>query len=163
MEKRLDTLIEEARMSAGMFGIIYIDLDGFKSVNDQYGHHIGDLYLQSAASRMKHQLRPADMLARIGGDEFAVLVPAVQGRADVEEIAQRLDRCFDNPFTANRHVLKGSASVGIALFPEDATDKDTLLLKADHAMYVAKNARKAIQQVQCMPPGRELAQAQPEG
>jgi diguanylate cyclase (GGDEF)-like protein len=156
MEKHLDTLINETRPGAGMFGIIYIDLDGFKQVNDQYGHDVGDLYLQNAAARMKHQLRPADTLARIGGDEFAVLVPDVQSRADVEEIAQRLDRCFEMPFTAHHHVLQGSASVGIAIYPEDASDKDTLLMKADHAMYVAKNARKVKRQVHCTVPVLEL-------
>ena len=156
LEKHLDALMDEARRSAGMFGIIYIDLDSFKKVNDQYGHHVGDLYLQNAASRMKHQLRPTDILARLGGDEFAVLIPAVQSRADVEEIAQRLDRCFDKPFTAHRHILQGSASVGIALYPEDATDKDTLLLKADHAMYVAKNARKARERTRVAIPDLEL-------
>ena len=66
MEKHLDALIDEARRTAGIFGIIYIDLDGFKQVNDVYGHHIGDLYLQDAASRMKRQLRPGDILARLG-------------------------------------------------------------------------------------------------
>jgi diguanylate cyclase (GGDEF)-like protein len=159
MEKHLDALIDEARRTAGMFGIIYIDLDGFKQVNDQCGHHVGDLYLQNAASRMKHQLRSFDILARLGGDEFAVLVPIVRSRADVEEIALRLDRCFEKPFTADSHVVQGSASVGFALYPEDATEKDTLLLQADHAMYIAKNARKAKKRVQPAMPDSELVSA----
>ena len=75
-----------------------MDLDDFKQVNDMYGHHVGDLYLQEVSLRMKRQLRPGDMLARLGGDEFAVLVRCVRNRADVEEIAQRLERCFDAPF-----------------------------------------------------------------
>ena len=77
-ERHLDRLIGEARNSAGIFGVIYIDLDDFKSVNDLYGHQVGDLYLQQVTSRMKRQLRPGDMLARLGGDEFAVLVPAAR-------------------------------------------------------------------------------------
>jgi predicted signal transduction protein with EAL and GGDEF domain len=78
LEKRLDTQIEEARQNAGIFGLIYIDLDEFKQVNDQYGHHIGDLFLQEATRRMKLQLRSHDLLARLGGDEFAVLLPVVR-------------------------------------------------------------------------------------
>ena len=118
LEKHLDTLIEEARQSAGIFGLIYIDLDEFKQVNDLYGHHVGDLYLQEVAERMKLQLRAHDLLARLGGDEFAVLVPMVRNRAGVEEIAQRLERCFDDPFALQGH-LQGAASFGIALYPED--------------------------------------------
>ena len=75
LEKLLDAQIEEARENAGIFGLIYIDLDEFKPINDLYGHHVGDLYLQEVAQRMKQQLRAADMLARLGGDEFAALVP----------------------------------------------------------------------------------------
>jgi diguanylate cyclase (GGDEF)-like protein len=156
MEKHLDALLDEARHSAGTFGLIYIDLDGFKLINDKYGHDVGDVYLQEAASRMKRQLRPADILARLGGDEFAVLVPIVSTRSELEEIALRLDRCFRTPFTAHRHVLKGSASIGIALYPEDATTRDDLLRAADHAMYLAKNARKAQKRVRAAAPDSKL-------
>ena len=141
LEKHLDALIEQARETAGIFGLIYIDLDGFKLVNDRYGHQVGDLYLQEAAVRMKHQLRPADILARLGGDEFAVLVPTVRNRSDVQEIAVRLERCFDAPFRAQGIVIEGSASVGIALYPEDASTRDALLRVSDGAMYEAKHAR----------------------
>ncbi|MGA3102826.1 MAG: GGDEF domain-containing protein, partial [Terracidiphilus sp.] len=104
---------------AGIFGLIYIDLDKFKQVNDLYGHQIGDLYLQEVALRMKRQLRGVDMLARLGGDEFAALLPQVRNRAKVEEIAQRLERCIQEPFLIEGHSLQGSASVGIALYPEN--------------------------------------------
>ena len=139
--KYLDRQIEEARQSAGIFGLIYIDLDKFKQVNDIYGHQIGDLYLQEVALRMKRQLRGVDMLARLGGDEFAALLPRVRNRAKVEEIALRLERCFDDPFAIEGHMLKGSASIGIALYPEDATTADSLLSAADAGMYVAKNTK----------------------
>jgi GGDEF domain-containing protein/hydrogenase maturation factor len=92
LDKHLDALIEGARHKASIFGLIYIDLDKFKVVNDTYGHHIGDLYLQKVALRMKHQLRSADLLARLGGDEFAALVPTARSRAEVEEVALRLER-----------------------------------------------------------------------
>jgi diguanylate cyclase (GGDEF)-like protein len=100
------------------------------------------LYLQDAALRMKRQLRAGDMLARLGGDEFAALLPAVGSRADVEEAALRLERCFDGAFTAEGHILRGSASVGVALFPEDGTTKDRILSSADAAMYSAKETKR---------------------
>jgi diguanylate cyclase (GGDEF)-like protein len=90
---------------------------------------------------MKRQLRGVDMLARLGGDEFAALLPRVRNRAKVEEIAQRLERCFDEPFAIEGHRLKGSASIGIALYPEDATTADSLLSAADTEMYVAKSTK----------------------
>jgi diguanylate cyclase (GGDEF)-like protein len=142
LDKHLDRQIDEARQNAGIFGLIYIDLDKFKQVNDVYGHLVGDMYLQEAALRMKHQLRNVDMLARLGGDEFAVLLPLVRNRAKVEEIAQRLERCFEEPFTIEGQTLHGAASVGIALYPEDGTTKDALLSAADAAMYVTKNTKR---------------------
>jgi diguanylate cyclase (GGDEF)-like protein len=113
-------------------------------VNDLYGHRLGDLYLQEAALRMKRQLRSEDSLARLGGDEFAVLLPVVRSLADVEEIAQRLERCFDEPIFIEDHVLHGAASVGIALYPRDGTTKDDLLNVADTAMYEAKNGKLQV-------------------
>jgi diguanylate cyclase (GGDEF)-like protein len=142
LEKYLDQQIEEARQNAGIFGLVYIDLDKFKHVNDTYGHQAGDLYLQEVALRMKRQLRGGDMLARLGGDEFAALLPRVRNRAKVEEIAQRLERCFEEPFVIEGQTLRGSASVGIALYPEDGATRDELLNTADAEMYVAKGAKQ---------------------
>ena len=156
-EKHLDALIEEARLTAGIFGLIYIDLDNFKQVNDHYGHQIGDLYLQQVAVRMKRQLRPGDLLARLGGDEFGTLVPVLHNRDDVEAIASRLERCFDELFEVESHLLRGSASIGIALYPDDAATTDSLLNAADAAMYVAKYARKASSKSSAGQPVTELA------
>jgi diguanylate cyclase (GGDEF)-like protein len=142
LSKRLGSQIEEARQNAGIFGMIYIDLDDFKQVNDLFGHHIGDLYLQEVTKRMKQQLRSHDLLARLGGDEFAVLLPMVRNRAGVEEIVQRLEHSFDDPLILEEHVLQGSASFGIALYPEDGATEDSLLSAADASMYVSKNRRK---------------------
>jgi diguanylate cyclase (GGDEF)-like protein len=89
---------------------------------------------------MKHQLRSHDLLARQGGDEFAVLVPVVRSRAEVEEIAVRLERCLDDPLVIEGDIIYGSASVGIALYPEDGETKDALLKTADAAMYKVKHA-----------------------
>jgi diguanylate cyclase (GGDEF)-like protein len=142
LDKRLDTMIARAREEAGVFGLVYVDLDEFKQVNDLYGHRVGDRYLQEVCLRMKRQLRSADLLARVGGDEFVVLVPAARNRTDVEEIASRLDHCFHAPFQVEGYVLHGTASVGIALYPEDGPTKDGLLSAADAAMYVAKHWKK---------------------
>jgi diguanylate cyclase (GGDEF)-like protein len=145
LDKYLDLQIAEARQKAGIFGLIYIDLDKFKQINDIYGHQIGDLYLQEVALRMKRQLRGVDMLARLGGDEFAVLLPRVRNRAKVEEIAQRLDRSFEEPFIIEGQTLHGAASVGIALYPEDGATKDDLLSAADAAMYAVKRSKRQVE------------------
>jgi diguanylate cyclase (GGDEF)-like protein len=137
-------MIDEARRNAGIFGVIYVDLDGFKQVNDMYGHLVGDLYLQEVSVRMKRQLRSHDLLARVGGDEFAALVPMVRNRAEVQEIAHRMERSFDEPFVIAPYTIQGSASVGIALYPEDGANKDSLLSSADSAMYAVKNSTRRL-------------------
>jgi len=142
LDKRLDVLIEESRPEARVFGLIYIDLDKFKPINDRYGHHVGDLFLQEVALRMKRQLRGGDMLARLGGDEFAALVSRVHDRASVEEAALRLERCFEEPFAVENLLLQGAASIGIALYPEDGATRDSLLTAADAAMYAVKNRKR---------------------
>ncbi|HLY41941.1 MAG TPA: GGDEF domain-containing protein [Terracidiphilus sp.] len=141
LEKRLEELLSESNRSRQVFGLIYVDLDGFKQINDQHGHQFGDAYLQQVALRMKHQIRPDDMLARLGGDEFAVLVPSAISRVHLEEIARRLERCLGSPFSIGRVELRGSASFGVALYPEDGATKDSLLNAADAAMYVAKHTK----------------------
>jgi diguanylate cyclase (GGDEF)-like protein len=146
-ERRLGAMIQETSQNAAMFGLIYIDLDDFKLVNDQYGHGAGDEYLRQSAKRMKRQLRPSDLLARLGGDEFAVLVTNVRSHSDVQDVAQRLERSFREPFAIDGYSIPGSVSVGSALFPEDGSDKDTLLSTADAAMYVCKKIKKENGQI----------------
>jgi len=156
-EKGLKALVDAAHLSGAIFGLIFMDLDRFKEVNDQYGHQAGDLYLQQAAQRMKRQLRSGDTLARLGGDEFAVVVTSASNRAEIDEIALRLERCFHDPFTLEGHLVIGSASVGIALYPEDADSADSLLSKADSAMYLVKQARHNGDPVPDGGPGSKLA------
>jgi diguanylate cyclase (GGDEF)-like protein len=141
-EKQFEIAIEAARQSARIFGLLYIDLNDFKQVNDHFGHHTGDLYLQQVALRLKGQLRPGDILARLGGDEFAVILPHIRVRADVEEIALRLEGCFKQPFTWEGYSVHGTASIGIAIYPADGTTRDSLLSTADTAMYVIKQTKR---------------------
>ena len=141
LDKQLDARIAEAHRVAGVFGLIYIDLDKFKEINDRYGHHIGDLYLQEVAQRMKRQLRGGDILARLGGDEFAALLTMVRNRADVEEVVHRIERSFEDPFVVEAYILRGAASIGFSLYPDDGASKSSLLSAADSAMYVVKNQR----------------------
>jgi diguanylate cyclase (GGDEF)-like protein len=152
LDTHFDALIESARLHNKLFGLIYIDLDGFKQINDVYGHQVGDRFLQEAAQRMKRQLRPDDWLARVGGDEFAVLVHRVESRSDMQEIALRIESCFNQPFAIGGCLLRASASWGLALYPEDGATRDLLLTRADSAMYEAKHAKR--------PPAR--AQADPQ-
>lgn len=142
LDRYFEQVLEKAKTEGSIFGIVYVDLDEFKQVNDFYGHHVGDLYLQEVSLRMKRQLRSGDMLARLGGDEFAALVPVVRSRAALDEIAQRMERCFDAPFAVEGYVLRGGASVGVALYPEDGESADCLLSAADAAMYVAKHTKR---------------------
>jgi len=142
LDRYLEEQIDKAHAEQTVFGLIYIDLDEFKQVNDFYGHHVGDLYLHEVSMRMKRQLRTGDMLARLGGDEFAALVPVVRSRAALEEVAQRLERCFDAPFAVEGYVLRGGASVGISFYPDDGTTADGLLSAADAAMYVNKHTKR---------------------
>ena len=144
LDRHLEAAGARARETASIFGLIYVDLDKFKQVNDVYGHHIGDLYLQEVSQRMKRQLRTGDMLARLGGDEFAALAPTARSRAEVEEIALRLERCFDEPYAVEGNLFHGSASVGFAIYPEDGATKDSLLSAADAAMYVAKKFKREM-------------------
>jgi diguanylate cyclase (GGDEF)-like protein len=147
-ERRVRTALEEAQQQGGINGLVYIDLDQFKSINDRYGHRVGDMYLQEASLRMKRQLRNVDMLARYGGDEFTAFIPTVRSTTDVEDVTERLMQCFDEPFFLEGYSFQGSASIGIAMYPEDGESMTSLLSTADAAMYVAKHTRSET--------GREL-------
>ena len=118
----------------------FIDLDGFKNVNDSLGHAIGDELLKAAALRLKNAVRKNDILVRLGGDEFMLLARDLSDMKIAEDIAQQIVETTRDPFLLQGHELSISASVGIALYPFDGTDIDTLMKKADIAMYQAKSA-----------------------
>jgi len=146
-EKFFDLQIEEACRSGKSLGLIYIDLDKFKPINDTYGHGVGDAFLQSVARRMSHQLLGGDMMARLGGDEFAAVVALVNGRLDLAPIVYRLEGCFAEPFLVEGHRLNGGASLGVSVYPEDGTTRDALLTAADSSMYMTKKTKRADQRV----------------
>jgi diguanylate cyclase (GGDEF)-like protein len=138
LEARLTDALEKARKNGHRLALIYIDLDRFKYVNDRYGHRVGDEYLQAVARRLSDKLRGHDTLARVGGDEFIALIPVVEDKSEAEEIALRLNRCFRSPFRIDDLLLHGSASIGLAVYPEDGEDQDQLKRIADGAMYAVK-------------------------
>ena len=117
-----------------------LDLDNFKDVNDSYGHDIGDQLLQSVSNRLRGHLRKSDTVARMGGDEFMLLLPELDRRECSEIIANKIIASFQQPFVLGKHDLKITTSIGIAVYPDSGTDFDTLKKNADIAMYKAKES-----------------------
>jgi diguanylate cyclase (GGDEF)-like protein len=135
---RLGETIAAARRRSRRFGLVYVDLDRFKEVNDTLGHAGGDRILIEAARRLGSAVRHEDLVARLGGDEFAILVSEIDGPSDAEELAQRVCGVLATPFRTGHHDFYLSASVGIALFPDDGDSAEMLFANADAAMYRAK-------------------------
>lgn len=135
---RLNQAIAVADRGHGGLAVCYLDLDDFKPINDQYGNQTGDLLLKGVAQRLEHCLKPCDTLGRWGGDEFAVLLTQIAGIDDCEERLTRLLSEIARPIDLDAGRFQLSASIGVALYPDDQADADTLLRHADHAMYLAK-------------------------
>ena len=138
-ESRLADAIMQAELQGSRLAVIYIDVNRFKYVNDKYGHKIGDLYLKQISARLTHQLRPIDLLARVGGDEFNIILPFPENFDRVHSVTGRLKACFDDPFNLDGMIVAGSASFGFARYPQDGLTAEELTRVADHAMYVCKN------------------------
>ena len=137
--ERARSALDDQATRPATCAVAVIDLDGFKDVNDRFGHRVGDAVLREMSSRLSGVMRPQDTVARRGGDEFAVLLPEAGARADVERIVERLLREVRLPITlAGGQSVSLSASIGIALAPEHGSDQERLLQLADHAMYEAK-------------------------
>jgi diguanylate cyclase (GGDEF)-like protein/PAS domain S-box-containing protein len=139
---RLAQAISQTRRSSAMLAVCYLDLDGFKPVNDTYGHETGDRLLVEMAGRLKDILRGGDTVARLGGDEFVLLLLGLRSVEECEQAMQRLLQVISQPLAVVPEALALSASVGVAVFPTDDADPDTLLRHADQAMYQAKQAGK---------------------
>lgn len=138
---RISQAMAKVAEQGGCFSLMFIDLDGFKPVNDAFGHHLGDRLLREVALRLREQLRSQDTLARIGGDEFVLLV-RLNEPDDAPQVAARQVSLLSKGFRVDEHDLQISASVGIALYPGNGQTAEELLMNADAAMYHAKGAGK---------------------
>lgn len=138
---RLSNAITRAHRYQQIAAVLYIDLDGFKSINDTFGHEIGDSVLVETAKRLKQCIRESDTAARLGGDEFAIILQDFHKKQICEDIALRIVDSLARPLICDgRPYLLGGASIGISIYPSDAQDMDILLQKSDQAMYVAKRS-----------------------
>lgn len=139
LEDRLDQMLHKAVRDHTRFALMFIDLDGFKAINDSLGHHVGDLLLIEVAHRFRNSVRAQDTVARLGGDEFVILIE-VSDPEDAAPVADKLLNIINQRFRIDGHELGISASVGIAVYPEDGTTRHDLLINADAAMYHTKAA-----------------------
>lgn len=139
-EDRLSLTLVQARRKGQAVGVMFLDLDRFKVVNDTVGHALGDRVLQGVANRLTELVREGDTVARVGGDEFTVLMPELARAEDAIEVAKRILQSLKEPWTLNGRQFTVTASIGVALCPAGAGDVDSLLSRADTAMYQAKEA-----------------------
>lgn len=143
---RLATGLARARRESTQLALVYIDIDRFKPVNDQYGHSAGDALLQAIAMRLRTLLRASDTVARLGGDEFAAILDHIESRADTEALIELMRTALTRPFTLQLNESGATievgigASFGLALFPHDGETEHSLISCADARMYAAKNA-----------------------
>ncbi len=148
---RLERSLIESRRSQQMAAVLFVDLDGFKTVNDSYGHEFGDIVLKVTADRIKAEIRETDTVARIGGDEFIIIMSRLPDIDIVQRIARNLIEQISQLIQQNQQEVSVGASIGIALYPEDGTTAEELIRHADRAMYRVKDSGKnnfAFSQVQ---------------
>lgn len=137
---RMVLAIAQAKRHQKTMAVMMLDLDGFKTVNDTYGHHVGDLLLQCVGNRLTGTLREGDTVARLGGDEFMILLPEIKQASNSFRIAKKIISSFKQPFICDGIKLTTSTSIGISVYPGDGEDMDVLMKHADRAMYKAKAA-----------------------
>jgi diguanylate cyclase (GGDEF)-like protein len=140
---RLLQLLAGAERSNGIVALVYIDLDGFKLVNDSLGHSIGDVLLGQVAERLRSRIRKQDTLARLGGDEFVVALTQLNKGQDAELVGNSLLQILATPFTIRSHEISITASLGVSIYPDNSREADELLQQADSAMYAAKRSGKS--------------------
>ncbi|MCL9667527.1 EAL domain-containing protein [Rosenbergiella epipactidis] len=163
-EDKLNDYIQRAKQNASSFSLLYMDLDGFKMVNDAYGHDIGDKLLVEVAKRLNAAVNPSDILARVGGDEF-VLLSHANSEADASRLAETLVAAIEPEFTVENYELRVSLSLGIAMFPAHGIEAREMLFNADSAMYHTKNSGRngfSIYQPSMSPIGRSQVQLKNE-
>jgi diguanylate cyclase (GGDEF)-like protein len=138
-QDRMTQALTMAKRQKKKVALLYIDLDRFKPINDNFGHEAGDTVLQEVARRLMSSVRQSDTVARIGGDEFVVVLQRIENKQDAAPLAQKIITSMRNPFVAKGREHSVGASIGISIFPDDGEDMDTLLKNADAAMYRVKN------------------------
>lgn len=138
LQERLTLEIETARVNRHVLALLFIDLDGFKLINDNLGHSAGDLLLKLSADRIRHCLRPGDIAIRLGADEFLVLLPAIRDTQDLQGLIEGLQRRLHDPADIAQERVRLSASIGVSLYPEHGQTPDSLISAADNAMHEAK-------------------------
>ena len=138
LQERLTLEIETARVNHHVLALLFIDLDGFKLINDNLGHSAGDLLLKLSADRIRHCLRPGDIAIRLGADEFLVLLPAIRDTRDLLGLIEGLQRRLHDPADIAQERVRLSASIGVSLYPEHGQTPDSLISAADNAMHEAK-------------------------
>jgi diguanylate cyclase (GGDEF)-like protein/PAS domain S-box-containing protein len=138
-KEQLDVELKKAKRNSTIFALFYLDLDNFKQINDTLGHDAGDGLLQAIADRLRSTLRQSDLIARIGGDEFIVLLPDVSGPAEVASVANKLLQAISQPVLLGSSEVKATVSLGITMVPTDGDDWAVLMKNADLAMYRAKH------------------------
>ncbi|MGA7594381.1 MAG: diguanylate cyclase [Gallionella sp.] len=144
-EDRLHQAIAAAQRNKAHLALMFIDLDKFKPVNDTYGHGIGDLLLKEVATRIQACLRDSDTAARIGGDEFVILLPAIESAADASKVAEKIRMSLNQPFALAGNTLGIGSSIGVAVYPQHGSNEKLLVKSADIAMYHAKkNGRNNV-------------------
>ncbi|MBK8742611.1 MAG: EAL domain-containing protein [Betaproteobacteria bacterium] len=146
LQLHLAETLDRARHRQRQVAVLFIDLDRFKNVNDSLGHRMGDELLRMIGRRLGMALRKGDFLARLGGDEFTVLLENLENAEGAAEVAGKLLEVIQQPYWVHGHAVHVSASIGLAIFPDDGDDPDTLLKNADVAMYRAKDAGKNVYQ-----------------
>ena len=139
---RLDQELRRARRAGRSVAVLWVDLDGFKAVNDDLGHAAGDALLRAVAQRLSHRMRDSDTVARMGGDEFALILPDIADPTVAADVTAELLAGLAEPFDLPQGPARISASIGVALYPQHAADAETLIQHADMAMYAAKRAGK---------------------
>ena len=135
LHDRLDVAIKQAHRRGSRIGVLFLDLDDFKAVNDSYGHGAGDRLLVELAGRLRNGVRAGDTVARLGGDEFVVLLDSVTGAEDAARVAAKVLEAVRAPFRRVGHDVHVTASVGVSVYPADGTTAEELLRSADAAMY----------------------------
>jgi diguanylate cyclase (GGDEF)-like protein len=142
LRDRLEHAIASAQRNRSLVGVLFVDLDHFKAINDSYGHHAGDQLLREIGERAKGCVREIDTVCRLGGDEFVLVLPDLHEAGDAGAVARKLLAALSHPYAIDGRELAITPTVGVSIYPHHGADADTLIRNADTAMYHAKESGK---------------------